>query len=409
MMALEFQWHGMNRGFQIGFQGEHMAGYSLVPRAESAFEVINAVLTVCFSIELVLRVGAAYFQWEELQLSTAVWILLDAVIIGLNIVAEIFSGFIVVRPNLLRLLRFARIARLVRLMQHMTMFQSLLILVRSLQVSVGALFWSFILLFLVQCLVGLILCHSLVDFISDEANDEKVRQEVFSHFGTFSRAMVTMFEITLANWAPTCHLLVDNVSETYAIFYILYRCTFVFAIVRVISAVFIAETNRMMADDDELEAQKKDRLKKKYIAKLEKLFLICSNDSGKQYLMWEDFERNLEDETISLWLSTMDIDATDLKAMFEILDEIDHENEPGVIEHNDFVQGLMLMKGQARALDVLYLRKQMNDLVNKCDDIAACQNQKKPSPLVPVMDVKRPDLLTSPSKDQTTSPIKAAL
>ena len=31
--------------------------------------------------------------------------------------------------------------------------------------------------------------------------------------GTFTRSLLTMFEVLFANWGPPCRLLVDNVSE----------------------------------------------------------------------------------------------------------------------------------------------------------------------------------------------------
>eukprot|EP00971_Amphidinium_carterae_P105934 2098200-Amphidinium_carterae.1 len=73
-------------------------------------------------------------------------------------------------------------------------------------------------------------------FDAETASQEEleVKKEVFSYFGTFYRTIITMFEITLANWAPSCRLLIDNVSEWYGLFYILYRCMFCFAVVKVV-------------------------------------------------------------------------------------------------------------------------------------------------------------------------------
>ena len=35
-----------------------------------------------------------------------------------------------------------------------------------------------------------------------------------------------MFEVLFANWAPACRVLIDNVSEWYAVAFIVYRrCT----------------------------------------------------------------------------------------------------------------------------------------------------------------------------------------
>jgi len=56
-----------------------------------------------------------------------------------------------------------------------------------------------------------------------KSKDEKIRHEVFQLMGTYSRSMVTMFEISFGSWISLCRLLSDNVNEAYAIFFLVYR------------------------------------------------------------------------------------------------------------------------------------------------------------------------------------------
>ena len=51
----------------------------------------------------------------------------------------------------------------------------------------------------------------------------------------------------------------DNIDEWYGLFFIVYQCCFIFAVIRVIQAVFIAETNRVVASDDEIAIRKKQK------------------------------------------------------------------------------------------------------------------------------------------------------
>ena len=41
-----------------------------------------------------------------------------------------------------------------------------------------------------------------------------MRQKVFLYFGSFTRSMVTLFEITLGNWVPVCRTLMDNIRAS---------------------------------------------------------------------------------------------------------------------------------------------------------------------------------------------------
>ena len=141
----------------------------------------------------------------------------------------------------MRILRFLKMARIARVLQNFShVFQSLFLLIRALQVSLGAVVWAFVILFLLQVLVGLCMCNTLVDFMSNEDYPEADRHRVFEYFGTFERAMITMFEISTANWVPSCRFLMDKVSLWYGLFFMAYRCMLMFAVVRVISAVFFA-------------------------------------------------------------------------------------------------------------------------------------------------------------------------
>ena len=46
--------------------------------------------------------------------------------------------------------------------------------------------------------------------------------EVFRYYGTFTRTLLTMFEILFANWGPPCRVLIENFSEWFSVFFLLY-------------------------------------------------------------------------------------------------------------------------------------------------------------------------------------------
>merc|ERR1712048_1519168 len=98
----------------------------------------------------------------------------------------------------------------------------------------------------------MIMSQLVFDFIMDDAENLQSRQIVFSYYGTFSRSMITMFEIHLANFAPACRVLVDTVGEEYAYLFLCYRCLAGFAILNVINAVFIQQTMRVAQQDHDV-------------------------------------------------------------------------------------------------------------------------------------------------------------
>merc|ERR1712107_548177 len=112
---------------------------------------------------------------------------------------------------------------MVRLVKTLEAFDSLQVLMGSIYASVSVLVWSSLLLVLVQVIVSIFLSSTLEVFISDPEQPLDKRHEVYAYFGTFTRCMITMFELTLANWIPVTRLLFSNVSEWYGLLILAYK------------------------------------------------------------------------------------------------------------------------------------------------------------------------------------------
>lgn len=74
------------------------------------------------------------------------------------------------------------------------------------------------------------------DFIVDVSLDAEIRAQIFRYYGTFTRASLTMFEILFGNFGPPARVLVENVTEWFASFFLGYRCVFLYATLNVINA-----------------------------------------------------------------------------------------------------------------------------------------------------------------------------
>merc|ERR1719456_2188851 len=103
------------------------------------------------------------------------------------------------------------------------------------------------------------LLSSYIAGVSATAEEDLVRKRAFTYWGNFTNTMLTMFEMTFANWVPSCRFLTENVSTWFGLVYIVYRCVFIFACMNVITAVFIGETNKAAAADDDLAMRKKKK------------------------------------------------------------------------------------------------------------------------------------------------------
>merc|ERR1712007_275196 len=91
---------------------------------------------------------------------------------------------------------------------------------------------------------------------------------VWEDWGTFTRAMITMFDITFANHSAATWRLVQYVSEWWALYLLVYKFVIGFAMVRVISGVFIQETFKVAEGNDDLMTLQKRRKSRRHKSKM---------------------------------------------------------------------------------------------------------------------------------------------
>jgi len=357
--GLQVEYSGQDLGYQIGYPFFEKSGENYYPYAADCFAFLDVFFTMIFILELVLRVVS-----DPTRAWKSRWIWLDFFLVSSDILnaTGVTTGNL--DPKVMRTVRLFRMVRVLKIVRTVNSFDALYVLIRSLQASLSALVWSFAVLLLIQVAVGIVLSQLLHDFIASDA-PEDARARTFGYFGTFGRTIITMFEIALGNWVPTCRFLTDNVNPWFMIFYLLYRCCFFFAVVRVITAVFITETNRAVASDDELAIRKKKRSQDQYTAKVKEIFEELDT-SGDGKISHEEFKRITEDGLLTDWSSLLGIDTTDVARLFKLLD-----NGDGEIDMQEFLAGLKHMNTDTKKFDIASLSQMLDVLTFKVDLLIA--------------------------------------
>jgi len=357
LLAIETQYHGVNDGADLMPEKYHETwdGFEVI------IEHLNTSFTIWFVIELSMRLIAG-----RSQAFRQFWIWFDSLIVVFGLLELLENNpAIVFEPSILRLVRLARMMRVFRLVEMIRAFDSLYLLVRSIQASIGALIWSFVFLVALQVAGGLCISQLLKPYWSNEDNDFESRLLIFKYFGTFGRMMVTMFEITIGNWVPSCRALMDNVTDWFALFYILYTCCFCFAIVRVITAVFITETQRVVSNDDKIAMRKKEKEKEAYLSRLRHMSAEL-DASGDGRVSYEEFADFIHRDEMKMWLATLEINAHELDNLFKLLD-----NGEGEIEVEAFINGVSRLKGPATSIDVVTILKTVNTINARVNQLGA--------------------------------------
>eukprot|EP00913_Durusdinium_trenchii_P035650 g33360.t1 len=273
VMLFEFQLEGNANGEMIGYHAGSAAAWN---DAVHIFRALDVTFVIVFTIE-----------WIEASRSVVI----------------------------LRLMRALKSLRAIRMVRSLRFFRGLRVLVRACQCFLPSLCWSMVLLGVFMTMGALMMGNLLQAFILDEALPETERYFLWERYGTAYRATYTLFEITFAgNWPVNVRPVLENASQAFVVFFVLYITVVVFAVIRVISAVFLKDT-----------------------------FDAAQNDA--------------EQLVVAAYFQTLDLDVHEGRALFHLLD-----NGDGEVTLDEFIDGIMRCKGHARAIDQVAMHADLKQL-----------------------------------------------
>eukprot|EP00927_Polykrikos_kofoidii_P050656 TRINITY_DN4454_c0_g1_i3.p1 TRINITY_DN4454_c0_g1~~TRINITY_DN4454_c0_g1_i3.p1 ORF type:complete len:760 (+),score=114.68 TRINITY_DN4454_c0_g1_i3:48-2282(+) len=345
VMAFRLQYDSFNLATDLGIR--ESASSDTWPGAGVVFDWVEHVIGGLFCMELLarlFRLKARFFRHA--------WHLFDVIVVFCW-----FAGMlrnIHFKPLILRMVKLMRLARLLRIVRFITIFDPLHLLVKSVVSSITLLVWSLALLLFIIMVTAMVVNQFLDEFHWDQSIQIDKRLEVFRQWGSMSRALETVFEITLGNWGPPCRLLQNTVNEWWVLFFITYKCLIGFAVVQVITSVFIQQTFKVAARDEQVMINEKKAQVSAYLKNLESLFSVLDY-TGDGFITFAELETCLQDTTVRAWFSALEVDVQETEHLFSLLDF----DQDGSICRLEFIQGIKQLRGPARSIDVMCLNKIM--------------------------------------------------
>jgi len=213
----------------------------------------------------------------------------------------------------------------------------------------STLWWASVVLLILQTFAAMLMYYGAEHYIEDQSKPIATRREVWKYFGTFARALLTMFEVTLGNWLPPCRLMMENVASWYGAVFVVWKMTIGFAVVRVVSAVFIQQTLKVATRDEDIMVGQKAKDARNIQQELKRLFLdLDLTQDG--VITIEEFQIALSNDRVRHLLAALEINVVEAVDVFELLD-----NGNGEISWDEFVVGMRRIKGPAQSVDLVRL------------------------------------------------------
>jgi len=236
-------------------------------------------------------------------------------------------------------------------------------MIRSLLASVEALLWSFVVILFLQVCSGLTCCQMLSNYMQDESQDPEQRIRVFELFGTFNITMFTMFQVTFASWVGPTKLLMEQVSPWWGLYFILYRCVLFYAFGKVISAVFICETQRLVTKDHELQTLKLQERAQEFQLEMKAMFDEL-DESGDGRLSRSELRQMSTSPKVVRESKKLGVETTQFDDLFDLL-----ESPDGYIHKEGFLRGLPKLRGTASSLELFALHQIVRQMARDVESL----------------------------------------
>jgi len=268
-------------------------------------------------------------------------------------------------PTIVRLLRLARFSRYARMLKTASLLDVLRLILKTTRGSLGTVFWSLFLVAGIQTITGMVIWQFVITYVTDANEPIETRRQVHTYWGTFSKVMITMFEVSFNNPQRFTMLLSENVNEGYGWFFMAYRIVVNFVLLNVIRAVFIKQTFKVAENDPELSFAESVRQHRLQMRALQGIFAEFDT-TGDGFVSQTEFSNMLSHSWVRQWLENHGLKITgeeDAASIWRFLD-VDASDQ---LSPEEFLRGLPKISGTAKSLEQMMIDQQVQSIHRICN------------------------------------------
>jgi len=376
-------------GIQADWNVQHIGG-----EEPDFFMVSEKIFAVIFTGELALRIFGLGFKrfycgpdWR--------WALFDTMIVSLQIFDELTTLVVGTAQNggnlgfmrVMRILRLLRIMRLVRILQFVNELRTMVMSVAN---SMRSLVWTLLLMLLMKYIIGVYLCQIVAD--TGIENSANLTPDLVEYYGSLPRAVLSLYQAMTGgvDWNDLSKPL-ETISPVMQLVFALYIAFAVLAMMNVVTGVFVESALGSAREDREREV----------VHAVRKIFKMGDQDQSGE-ISWAEFLKTLEDPSNTRYFSDIGINVAEAQSLFELLDA----DCSGSISVQEFIQGCLRLRGQAKAIDLatlIYMNKRLVFwLEDRLESVEHCLDHLAPEASAKHKEKKRATAVSSKAPNLET-------
>lgn len=343
----------LGNALTFGIEADVMARQSLL-QPPAVFTALNIAFTMIFVAELTIRIVA--YHWNFLFGEGWMWNLFDLIIVFFSVVDEVSQLFLsgsdvqtlLSFAGVLRMLRLGRVMRLIRLVRVVPALKSMVYLVSA---SMNSFFWTGVLLLLLMYCVAVYFTDLATEATRLNANTSVDLTEVRRYWGSLGQAVASLFQAITGgmDWRVFVEVFETALPESHDMLLVVFSLYIAFAtlvMLNLVTGVFVEGAQRIAKEEKEQEL----------IKSVQKL-CVLADTSGDGEITWEEFEANLSSQEMITYLKTFDMDSSQARDIFYVLDT----NDSGTVSLEEFIGASIKLHTPARMADREILRIYIRD------------------------------------------------
>jgi len=240
----------------------------------------------------------------------------------------------------LRMVRILRLMRVFRLVRLLHLFGDLRMLLIAIAESSRSVCWCVMLLGLMTFCISVYLTQIVTDHkIRNRDMPSEERDALESFFGTLDVSMLSLYQMISEgiHWHEVLEPLTEFCSPWLALVFVVYMGFTVFAMLNVVTGVFV---------DTAMQSAQEDR-RKVLMAQMRDFFHRADQD-GSGTMTMQEFQDQMGSSEMQAMLKAVDLDEDEAVDLFNLLDM----GEEGELEVDSFVHGVQRLSGFAKAIEL---------------------------------------------------------
>lgn len=330
---------------------------------------IDLIFTIFFSFELSMRIFVERLRF--LLGRNKLWNAFDTLVVTSAVLEECVKAS--TNTTAIRVMRIMRLVRVIRVIRTLRLFKDLRALVTGIFASLISLVWALVLLLVILFVNAVFITQMVTTYRSQAAeSDLSSKQLLVDHFGSLGYTMYSLYKAITGgeDWALFADALFE-VSDALGVFFCAYIAFSIFAVLNVITGVFVDNAIRANQQDADVIIMEQTEARKKHIDDVKSVFEKADSD-GSGTLTWEEFQTHVENPYVQAYFRQIGLELAvdDARTIFSLLDF----DGGGCIDLDEFIFGCGHLKGFATSMDLARMghaqRQQTNKLIARANEQA---------------------------------------